>query len=343
MPRYRYPFVLLQVPNVLRPILFTLGIGIGSFYLAGFLNRREFQDLSQNAGRPLTSVNEAFAARKLLEQANAQKEVNWLQKHVPLSLVKLYATVKTKWLNTSDGQRAAVLVTGLNLTVFVAWQVPKAGVSLWLAKTFLHHPLSGRSYTLLTSAFSHNAFWHVALNMIALQGFIRATSDYLATKQSTNPVWRADNPDRHIRADPNPIYRTLAFYVTAATVSSLGSHLANALTLMRKASGPTFAAARASLRPSLGASGAVYALATLTALSFPETSVNLFLVVPIPITIGMSGIVALDVAGVLLRWKMFDHFAHLGGAAFGAAYFYGAPRYREWITKRRRGEGVRSR
>lgn len=32
---------------------------------------------------------------------------------------------------------------------------------------------------------------------------------------------------------------------------------------------------------------------------------------------GLKGLMALDTIGILLRWKIFDHAAHLGGALFG--------------------------
>ena len=32
------------------------------------------------------------------------------------------------------------------------------------------------------------------------------------------------------------------------------------------------------------------------------------------------GVVALDVLGILLNWKVFDHFAHLGGMLLGYLY-----------------------
>ena len=31
----------------------------------------------------------------------------------------------------------------------------------------------------------------------------------------------------------------------------------------------------------------------------------------------LMSIIALDVTGLLLRWKLFDHGAHLGGTLFG--------------------------
>lgn len=57
--------------------------------------------------------------------------------------------------------------------------------------------------------------------------------------------------------------------------------------------------------PSLGASGAIYAAVTLTALAFPHTEIALIIPpsFPIPIQWGVGGLVALDVIGALRGWR----------------------------------------
>lgn len=57
--------------------------------------------------------------------------------------------------------------------------------------------------------------------------------------------------------------------------------------------------------PSLGASGAIYAAVTLTALAFPNTEIALMIPpsFPIPIQWGVGGLVALDIIGVLRGWR----------------------------------------
>lgn len=57
--------------------------------------------------------------------------------------------------------------------------------------------------------------------------------------------------------------------------------------------------------PSLGASGAIYAMVTMTALAFPDAQVFLLFPpgLPLPITWGVGGMVAMDVLGVLRGWK----------------------------------------
>lgn len=161
--------------------------------------------------------------------------------------------------------------------------------------------------------------------MFAMQGFVAAATSYISSLQALDPRWRDYYP-RYITADANSTYFSLAFFVTAGVVAGLGSHIVNAVTLRRTLGTLAFRAVRASIGPSLGASGAIYSTIVLTAFAFPEDRVGLFFVIPLPITWGVSGLVALDIMGVLRGWATFDHWAHLTGAAFGALYYYVAPR-----------------
>jgi rhomboid-like protein len=106
--------------------------------------------------------------------------------------------------------------------------------------------------------------------------------------------------------------------------------------------------------PSLGASGAIYGAVALTALAFPEAQVSLFIPPSYPISIqwGVGGLLLMDTVGILRGWRcvclgfsfirgvylcercrFFDHWAHLGGAAFGVAYFIYGPAF--WQRARR--------
>lgn len=62
---------------------------------------------------------------------------------------------------------------------------------------------------------------------------------------------------------------------------------------------------------------------TLTALAYPSTSVSLIFLpfFPLPIGAATGALVALDVVGLVRGWRMFDHAAHLAGAAAGAGYW----------------------
>lgn len=57
--------------------------------------------------------------------------------------------------------------------------------------------------------------------------------------------------------------------------------------------------------PSLGASGAIYAAVTMTALAFPESQVSLFIppTYPINIQYGVGGLMMLDIIGIIRGWR----------------------------------------
>lgn len=67
---------------------------------------------------------------------------------------------------------------------------------------------------------------------------------------------------------------------------------------------PTLAAEHG-IVPSLGASGAVYACVTLTALGFPDTAISLIFppTYPIPIQWGVGCMVGIDLLGVVFKWR----------------------------------------
>jgi membrane associated rhomboid family serine protease len=168
--------------------------------------------------------------------------------------------------------------------------------------------------------------------MIALQSFVRESSWYIGSAESLDPSFRgiAESSFFHL-TDPNITYSVLAFFLTAGVFSMFGSHASHTVRLMRakrKTSDiKALSKVRHDIRPSLGASGAVYSTLVLTALAVPDTAVQLlflpFLIVPIKV--GAAGLVTMDTVGIIRGWRIFDHYGHLSGAAFGGAYFFGGP------------------
>ena len=57
--------------------------------------------------------------------------------------------------------------------------------------------------------------------------------------------------------------------------------------------------------PSLGASGAIYAAVTMTAMAFPDSQVALFIppTYPINIQYGVGGLMLLDTIGIIRGWR----------------------------------------
>ncbi|KAF8629048.1 hypothetical protein AX15_003548 [Amanita polypyramis BW_CC] len=263
-----------------------------------------------------------------------------------------YVSVAQPYADMTEGKRLCWKICVFNASIYCLWKIKRLQPSMM--RNFMHNPLSGLSYTLLTSVFSHKSFLHLLLNCLALESFGSAAYYYLIREQG-----KAVPPTLEASAN----YHFLGFFVSAGLFSSLVSHVINAKfrypKLVAQLSSPaglpkktdswasavsaTVASqqkeavkqATASIYPSLGASGAIYSCVIVTALAFPDSQVALFIppTYPIPIQWGVGGLVALDIMGVLRGWRMFDHWAHLGGAAFGFAYYNYGPAFWHWTRR----------
>ncbi|WFC93536.1 rhomboid protease [Malassezia brasiliensis] len=253
----------------------------------------------------------------------------------------------TEWYTELPAyQQAAVPVVVLNTGVFAAWLLaPRLGLTRFMQCNFTARPASGRVLTMLTSVFSHKAAAHFLFNNLALWSVGASALTALAVQQ----VWRSR---KQSVPDASPMPQFLAFFVTAGTFASLASHLvtaarwrfaSNVLRDATRALPRASSSVRAQLhstartasvalmqlaqRASLGSSGAIYAAFVLSACAYPQASISIMFLpfTAIPIQWGMTGLVMLDVIGLLRGWRVFDHVAHLGGALFGLLYYvYGA-------------------
>lgn len=266
-----------------------------------------------------------------------------------------FVSVLQPYADASEGKRLTWKICLLNAGVYLAWKIRKWRPTMNVR--FMHFPLSGLSFTLLTSMFSHKDFFHLLLNCLALESFGSAAYFYLMREQE--------------KGEPKTLESTaawhfLAFFVSAGLFSGVVSHVANAKFIYPRVIAQLNSAARATpktetwasavaaaskpaaeaaakettksiprILPSLGASGAIYATVTMTALAFPTSEVALFIPPSYPINIqtGVSCLVLLDIVGLLRGWRMFDHYAHLGGAAFGVLYYNYGPDF--WNRMRR--------
>ncbi|KAI0280066.1 hypothetical protein BC826DRAFT_1077503 [Russula brevipes] len=243
-----------------------------------------------------------------------------------------YARLAEMYLNASEGRRVGYSIAAVNVGIWVAWQIPV--LRPFMMTHFTHHPLSGKTYTMLTSMFSHSSFMHLLFNCMALTSFASATSTWTTREQIQAPS--------HLR-ESTATYHFLALYLSSGLFSSLVSHLvtsrfiyprlvsklvkpdkpASPGVIYKITSGLSSAANPPTILPSLGASGAIYSTVIISTLAFPDAEVSLvFPPTPsFPIQYGVGGMVLLDCIGVLRGWRFFDHYAHLGGAAFGALYY----------------------
>ncbi|KAF8587882.1 hypothetical protein K439DRAFT_1337029, partial [Ramaria rubella] len=281
-------------------------------------------------------------------QKGLDKAKTWLgnsNNYISVTAVYTYAMCAQNWANSTEGRRVSRTIIAVNSAIWLAWQIPR--LRPMMTRHFLHYPLSGIAHTLLTSSWpdfwaSHKGLVHLLCNSLALSGFGSSALLYLAIQQDRSSTRLPESTSQ---------YHLLSFFISAGLFSSFLSHLVrtryyyprifSTLSYNRTGTaGTSTAAAVASagaqsaasagpvILPSLGASGAIWACVSLTALAFPEAQMALFLPTSfgIPIQAGAAGLVAIDVLGIIRGWRFFDHWAHLGGAMFGALYYAFGPR-----------------
>lgn len=181
------------------------------------------------------------------------------------------------------------IIIVLNLLVFVMWYVMSPEFMYLNFLVSWDAMLEGRYWTLLTSEFSHNYFFHLLINMFAFYGFGLAVESFLGSK------------------------KFIIFYIMAAITASLGHALVSYLLLDQPA------------LPALGASGAVAGVILLFSLVYPKEKILLLGFIPLPAISAALLFVGLDLWGLFAQTQggslPIGHGAHLGGALYGLCYF----------------------
>jgi membrane associated rhomboid family serine protease len=196
------------------------------------------------------------------------------------------SSIKPKWA------RAIPVIVVSNILVFLLWNTG-GSESQFMIDHFLVSwtGLSqGRFWTLITSVFSHNALWHLLLNMYVLSGFGSVVERILGTG------------------------RFLKLYLIAGLLSSLCHTLVSNFLLNQ----PDL--------PALGASGAISAVILFFSLMYPRQKVLILGLIPIPAFWGAVLFIGLDIWGLIAQTEggglPIGHGAHLGGALTGIIYYF---------------------
>jgi rhomboid-like protein len=186
-----------------------------------------------------------------------------------------------------------ILIIKLNLMVFFLWMISAFTYPEFMMKHFLvswSGLLEGRVWTLVTSVFSHNLFFHIFINMYAFFGFGAVLETTLGHR------------------------RFLMFYLSAGMLASLMHCLVSQFILHE----PTL--------PALGASGAVAGVVLLFSLLYPKEKILILGLIPVPAIMAAGLIVGIDLWGLFEQSKggtlPIGHGAHLGGAFYGVIYFF---------------------
>lgn len=185
---------------------------------------------------------------------------------------------------------------GANLVVFGLWRLPQCWRFLQKYMLLQKDHLSSK-WSIIGSAFSHQEFWHLGMNMLALWSFGTSLASILGTANF------------------------FSLYMNSAIAGSLFSLWYPKIARIMM------------IGPSLGASGALFGVFGCFSYLFPQAKILLF-VFPIPggAWVAFLGSVAWNLAGCMLRWGSFDYAAHLGGSLMGIAYGW----YISHMMKKRR-------
>jgi len=352
-----------KCPSIKNQILFFVFGSTVVFFIAARITNEETYDWSVRLCtsapawqyRPPTNDEMRRAryyslGKTLQDRLGAMKDAieEWPET-IKSMLVWTYIQVAQPVLDTTESRRVCWAISAVSGMIYVAWQFPQSRP--YLRARFTHSPLTGLSYTMLTSLFSHRHLLHVWLNSLGLAAFGSATAQRFFEEHSKDPDFLRE---------ASPKWHFIAFFISAGLFSNLVAHVAiSQFTFPRlvsrlKSSASTasstihppsrpniFArfkstsatktgtkdASSATIPLTIGATGAVYSAFTVVALAYPDTELALKIppTFPLPIQWGLGALLAVDVLGLLRGWRLFNHWAHLGGAAFGAFYWEYGP------------------
>ncbi|XP_022901906.2 presenilin-associated rhomboid-like protein, mitochondrial [Onthophagus taurus] len=213
------------------------------------------------------------------------RPMDFMQKRIDNKFGSLRKEMNTWWNKLSPGEKVFAPICFINVLIFFAWRIPRLQPTM--LKYFCSNPSSSSiCWPMLLSTFSHYSLFHLLANMYVLHSFSTGAVASLGKEQF------------------------LGLYLSAGVISSFTSYVYKAVTKQPGLS--------------LGASGAIMAILGYVCTQYPDTKLGIILLPFLTFSAGsaIKAIIALDTAGVLLGWKIFDHAAHLGGAACGVAWAY---------------------
>ncbi|XP_077954773.1 presenilin-associated rhomboid-like protein A, mitochondrial isoform X1 [Gasterosteus aculeatus] len=325
-------------PPLFKPLMFTVGFTGFSFGAAAILQYETLKSRVQNAKEAEESEKLSQGSQDMAYWHDWWNQLSGFQQQ----LLLLLSMVDDFWSSLTEGQRTvtgdlfcrqthmlslcSLILHGhvfetvphvfivpsflrpcfpgiiaVNAVVLCCWRIPS--MQRTMIKYFTSNPASKtRCLPMILSSFSHYSVIHMVANMYVLWTFSSGIVSLLGREQF------------------------LAVYLSAGVISTMLSYICKA--------------ASGRLHPSLGASGAVMAVLAAVCAKMPEAKLGIIFLPMITFTAGnvLKALVAIDTAGLILGWRLFDHAAHLGGALFGIWYVsYGHKliwRKREPLVKR---------
>ncbi|OQR77879.1 presenilins-associated rhomboid protein [Tropilaelaps mercedesae] len=189
------------------------------------------------------------------------------------------------WRHQSPGHRTFYGIFALNTVVLALWHIPRFGRVM--SRYFCHSATSSNVLPMILSTFSHSSPVHFMCNMYVLYSFSDSVISLIGQEQF------------------------VATYLSAGVISSLASQFHQVARRM------TFS--------SLGASGAIMGIVGLVCSAVPDARLSIVFLPMLTFTAGnaIKALLVFDAAGIALRWRLFDHAAHIGGLLFGIGFAMG--------------------
>ncbi|XP_041955324.1 presenilins-associated rhomboid-like protein, mitochondrial [Alosa sapidissima] len=266
--------------RLIKPLMFTVGFTGCSFGAAAILQYESVKSRLDS----LLEERESEKTDKFQTHDTAHWHNWWNQlSDFQRQVILFMSVMDDMWSSLSEGQKVATGIIAINAAVLCCWRMPSLQRSM--LKYFTTNPASKtRCLPMVLSSFSHYSIVHMVVNMYVLWTFSTSIVSVLGREQF------------------------LAFYTSAGVISTMVSYVCKTAT--------------GRLHPSLGASGAVMTVLAAVCTKMPEAKLAIVLLPMFSLTAGnaLKALVAIDTTGLFLRWRIFDHAAHLGGTLFGVWY-----------------------
>ncbi|XP_063223788.1 presenilins-associated rhomboid-like protein, mitochondrial [Bacillus rossius redtenbacheri] len=224
--------------------------------------------------------------------ARRKQQWNWYEEQ--LVRPRKYGWIRDRlnhvWNGLTEGQKTFYVICFANVLVFLCWRIPMFQSTM--VRYFCSNPASRVvCWPMALSMFSHYAPLHLFCNMYVLHSFSSGACASLGKEQF------------------------VALYLAGGMVASMASYVYKCV------------AAKPGL--SLGASGAIMTILAYVCSRYPDLKLSIVFMPFFTFSAGtaIKVIMGLDAVGILLGWKLFDHAAHLGGAACGLGYYYWGDKY----------------
>ncbi|CAO1405355.1 unnamed protein product [Diamesa serratosioi] len=263
----------------------------GAFTVGSFIGVTiwEYEKIRSRAVNALKNAMN-FGWVKRNKQINGNANGNSKINELQAEYNRVTKDITAWWYQLTPAERIFAPILGLNVLVFGLWRVPR--MRPFMLKYFCSNPAgTAICWPMFLSTFSHFSFFHLCANMYVLHSFSHGAVNFLGPEQF------------------------VGLYLSAGVISSFASYVYKVLTLQPGLS--------------LGASGAIMAILAFVCTQYPDTKMSILFLPQLQFSAenAIQGIIALDLAGVIFKWKFFDHAAHLGGAAVGLFWCHFGPSY----------------